>query len=86
MYKLTQGNKTIGVFEKVIFTKKSPSSGCFISCSRGEADGIIAGGKTYAITNSEDYNEYDQVVVEDIDGDIEHSAELDYIRIMSNLI
>ena len=86
MYRLTLGDKIIGVFEKVTFTKRSPSSGCFISCSKSEADGVVADGKIYAITNSEDYKEYDHVAVEDIDGEIERSAELDYIRVMSNLV
>lgn len=86
MYKLMSNDELVGLFEKVVFTKKSPTSGCFVECNKNEADGIVADGKTYAITNSPDYEEYEQVAVFELDGEIERSAELDYIRAMSNLV
>lgn len=86
MYRLESNGKLVGVFEKVIFTKKSESSGCFVECEKGEADGLVAGGNIYALTNAEDYQDYDQVSVAEVDGEIARSAELDYIRVMSNLI
>lgn len=86
MYRLVLNGTVIGNFANVVFTKKSPTSGCFIECNKGEADGIVANGQVYAITNSEDYKDYDQVSVFELDGEIERTAELDYMRIMANLI
>lgn len=86
MYKLVSDNKVIGVFENVRFTKVNEANKCFVECSRDEADGLVAGGKIYAITNSPDYKEYEQVAIFELDGEIERSAELDYIRAMSNMI
>ena len=82
MYRLVLNGKPIGDFEKVVFTKVSPTSNCFISCSRGEADGVVAGGKVYALTNAEAYKDYDQVALFELDGDVETSAKLDFMKIM----
>ena len=38
------------------------------------------------IPNSPDYKEFSQVAVFELDGEIERSAELDYIRAMSNMV
>lgn len=86
MYRLVSGDKVVGVFEKVRFTKVNKESGCFVECDLEEADGLVAGGKVYAITNSPDYKEFSQVAVFELDGEIERSAELDYIRAMSNMV
>lgn len=86
MYRLVSGDKVVGVFEKVCFTKVNKENGCFVECDRGEAEGIVAGGIVYAITNSPYYQGHDQVAVFELDGEIERSAELDYIRAMSNMI
>lgn len=85
MYKLVLNNSVIGPYETVIFTKKS-KNGSFVACDRSEADGIVAGGKVYAITNSVDYKDYDQVAVFELDGEVARSAELDYMRIMTGLV
>lgn len=86
MYRLVSGDKVVGVFEKVRFTKANKENGCFVECDRGEAEGLVAGGTVYAITNSPAYKGCDQVAVFDLDGEIERSAELDYIRAMSNMV
>ena len=80
MYRLVSGDKVVGVFEKVRFTKANKENGCFVECNR------VAGGTVYAITNSPAYKGCDQVAVFDLDGEIERSAELDYIRAMSNMV
>lgn len=86
MYKLISGDNVVGTFEKVVFTKKNPLSGCFVECKKDEASGLVAGGNIYAMTNSEDYKDYPKVAVCEYDGEVENSAELDYIRAMANLI
>lgn len=86
MYRLVSGDKVVGVFENVRFTKVNKDNKCFVECERGEADGIVAGGKVYSITNSPDYKGYEQVAVFELDGEIERSAELDYMRVMSNMV
>jgi hypothetical protein len=86
MYRLISNGNVIGDYEKVVFTKKNQSNGCFVECSQGEADGVVAGGKVYAITNSDDYKDYEQVALLQLDGEVERSAELDYIRAMSGLV
>ena len=37
MYRLVSGDKVVGVFEKVRFTKVNKESGCFVECDREEA-------------------------------------------------
>lgn len=86
MYRLSSKHGVIGDFGKVVFTKRNPTSKCFIECSKSEADGIVAGGKVYAMTNSTDYEEYERVDVTELDSDQERSAEFDYIRIMAGLV
>lgn len=86
MYRLISGDKLIGVFQKVIYVKKITATGTSIECSKGEADGIVAGGVTYAITNSDDYKDCEQVAVYELDSEIERTAELDYMRLMGNLV
>lgn len=86
MYRLMAGNELVGVFQKVIFVKKVASIGTFIECSRDEAEAIVAGGNTYAITNAEGYEDYEQVAVFELDSEIERTAELDYMRLMANLV
>ena len=73
MYKLMSGDKLIGVFQKVVFIRKI-------------ADAIVAGGIVYAITNSTDYQDCEQVAVFELDSEVERTAELDYMRVMANLI
>lgn len=85
MYKLMSKDKLVGVYEKLVFTKRSPTSGCFVECPRDEADGIVADGNVYAITNSEDYKDFEQVAIFELDGEIERSAELDYMRMMADM-
>lgn len=86
MYKLMSGNKLIGVFQKVIYVKKIAATGTSVECPKGEANGIVAGGVTYAITNSDEYKNCEQVAVFELDSEIERTAELDYMRAMANLV
>ena len=86
MYRLVSGNKVIGDFEKVLFTKYSDSGKCYVPCSRAEAEGVDAGGKCYSISGSPNYKQFEEVALLDIDGEIIRSAELDYIRAMSNMV
>jgi len=86
MYKLMSGDKSIGTFQNVFFIRKITETNTNIECSRGKADAIVAGGVVYAITNSEDYKECEQVSVFELDSEIEHTAELDYMRVMANLM
>lgn len=86
MYKLMSGDKLAGVFQKVIFVKKIADTGTSIECRRGEADGIAAGGVTYAITSSDDYKDCEQAAVFELDSEVERTAELDYMRVMANLV
>lgn len=85
MYRLMAGEKKIGDFENVVFTKKNPNTGCFIACTRDEADGVFVNNTTYALTNANDYKEYEHVALIEIDGAMEQSAEMDYFRVMANL-
>ena len=73
MYKLMSGDKLIGVFQKVVFIRKVTET-------------IVAGGIVYAITNSTDYQDCEQVAVFELDSEVERTAELDYMRVMANLI
>lgn len=82
MYRLVLNGKPVGDFEKVVFTKASPTSGSFISCDREEADGVVAGGQVYALTDADAYKNYDQVALFELDGDVETSAKLDYMKVM----
>lgn len=86
MYRIMAGDKKIGDFENVVFTRKNPRTGCFVSCPRDEADGVFVNNTTYAITNSEEYKEYEQVAIIEVDSAMEQSAEMDYLRIMANLV
>ena len=74
MYKLMSGDKLIGVFQKVVFIRKVTETA------------IVAGGIVYAITNSTDYQDCEQVAVFELDSEVERTAELDYMRVMANLI
>ena len=86
MYRIMAGDKKIGDFENVVFTRQNPRTGCFVSCTRDEADGVFVNNTTYAITNSEEYKEYEQVAIIEVDSAMEQSAEMDYLRIMANLV
>lgn len=86
MYKLMSGEKLIGVFQKVVFVRKIVETNTSIECPKGEADAIVAGGVTYAITNSDDYKDCEQVAVFELDSEVERTAELDYMRLMANMI
>lgn len=86
MYRLVANGKAIGNFDEVCFTKVNEKSGCFVRCERGEADGVVAGGKVYALTDSKDYQDFERVVVFEVDGSIEHAAELDFLRARFGLI
>lgn len=85
MFRVTSNNKVVGDFEKVIFVKKSQANS-LIECTRSEADGIVAGGTVYALTNAEGFKEYDPATFDELDSEIEKSAELDYIRIMQGIV
>ena len=85
MYRIILNDVVVGTYENVRFIKKS-GSGCFVECDKTEADGIFAGGKIYALTNSEDYKDYDMVSLFELDSEVNHSSELDYIRAMSGLV
>ena len=80
MYKLMSGDKLIGVFQKVIYVKKVAATNTSVECPKGEANGIVAGGVTYAITNSDDYKVFE------LDSEVERTAELDYMRLMANMV
>ena len=82
MYKLMSGDKLIGVFQKVVFIRKIAETNTNIECPKGEADA----GIVYAITNSTDYQDCEQVAVFELDSEVERTAELDYMRVMANLI
>lgn len=86
MYKLMSGDKLVGVFQKVVFVRKKSATNTSIECSKGEADAIVAGGVTYSITNSDDYKNCEQVAVFELDSEVERTAELDYMRLMANLV
>ena len=86
MYKLMSGDKLIGVLQKVVFIRKVTETNTNIECPKGEADAIVAGGIVYAITNSTDYQDCEQVAVFELDSEVERTAELDYMRVMANLI
>lgn len=82
MYRLVLNEKSIGDFEKVTFTKVNPLSGCFVECSRNEAEGVVAGGNVYALTDSNGYKDFDRVAILELDGNIEMSAKLDFLKVM----
>ena len=86
MYKLMSGDKLIGVFQKVIYVKKVAATNTSVECPKGEANGIVAGGVTYAITNSDDYKDCEQVAVFELYSEVERTAELDYMRLMANMV
>lgn len=86
MYRLVANGKVIGDYDELCFTKVNKNNGCFVRCDRGEADGVVAGGKIYALTDSEDYQAFERVVVFKVDGAVERAAELDYLRAMFGLI
>lgn len=86
MYKLMSGDKLVGVFQKVVFVRKVTETNTNIECPKGEAEAIVAGGVTYAITNSDNYKDCEQVAVFELDSEIERTAELDYMRVMANLV
>ena len=86
MYKLMSGDKLVGTFQKVVFVRKVAATNTNVECPKGEADAIVAGGVTYAITNSADYQDCEQVAVFELDSEVERTAELDYMRVMENLV
>lgn len=86
MYRLVSGNKVVGNFEKLLFTRYSPTGKCYVPCEKQDAEGVEAGGKSYSISGSEHYSQFDEVAVIDLDGEIVRSAELDYIRAMNNMV
>lgn len=86
MYRIMAGDKKIGDFENVVFTRKNPRTGSFIPCKRDEADGVFVNNTTYAITNSDEYKEYEHVAIVEVDSAMEQTAEMDYLRIMANLV
>lgn len=86
MYKLMSGDKLVGVFQKVVFVRKNTETNTNVECSKGEAEAVVAGGTTYAISNSEAYTDCEQVAVFELDSEVERTAELDYMRVMANLI
>lgn len=86
MYKLMSGDKLVGVFQKVVFVRKVTETNTNIECPKGEAEAIVAGGVTYAITNSDNYKDCEQVAVFELDSEVERTAELDYMRVMANLV
>lgn len=86
MYRLKSGDKVIGTFAAITFVTRSSTSGCLVECDKGMADGVVAGGKVYAITNSDSFAEYEHVALFELDGEVERSAEIDYLKVMANLI
>ena len=86
MYKLMSGDKLIGSLQNAVFIRKITETNTNVRCSKGEADAIVAGGVVYAITNSADYKDCERVAIFELDSEIERTAELDYIRVMENLI
>ena len=86
MYRLMSGDTLVGVFQKVVFVRKNIDTNTNIECSKGEAEAIVAGGVTYSISNSEAYADCAQVAVFELDSEVERTAELDYMRVMANLI
>ena len=83
MYKLMSGDKLVGAFQKVVFVRKNTET---IECIKGDAEAVVAGGITYAITNSEAYKDCEHVAVFELDSEVERTAELDYMRVMANLV
>ena len=84
MYKLMSGDTLVGVFQKVVFVRKNINTN--VECPKSEAEAIVAGGVTYSISNSEAYADCEQVAVFELDSEVERTAELDYMRVMANLI
>lgn len=85
MYRLMSDGKLVGDFEKITFNKVNPNSGCFIHCTKDEAEGLVAGDTIYSLTDSEHYQNFKRVAVFELDSEVERSAELDYLRVMANL-
>ena len=86
MYKLMSGEKLVGVFQKVVFVRKVTETNASIECPKSEAEAIVAGGITYAIINSDNYKDCEQVAVFELDSEVERTAELDYMRLMANMV
>lgn len=86
MYRLMSGDKLVGAFQKVVFVRKNTNTNTNIECAKGEAEAVVAGGITYAISNSEAYANCEQVAVFELDSEVERTAELDYMRVMANLV
>lgn len=86
MYKLMSGDTLVGVFQKVVFVRKNINTNTNVECPKSEAEAIVAGGVTYSISNSEAYADCEQIAVFELDSEVERTAELDYMRVMANLI
>lgn len=86
MYRLMSGDKLVGAFQKVVFVRKNINTNTNVECPKSEAEAIVAGGVTYSISNSEAYADCEQVAVFELDSEVERTAELDYMRVMANLI
>ena len=86
MYKLMSGDKLVGAFQKVVFVRKNTETNTNIECIKGDAEAVVAGCITYAITNSEAYKDCEHVAVFELDSEVERTAELDYMRVMANLV
>lgn len=82
MYRLIVKNKPIGDYEKVVFTKVNPNSGCYVQCTRNEAEGVVVGGTVYALTDAKGYEDCEQAAIIELDGTVEMSAKIDYMKIM----
>ena len=49
MYKLIRNNQVIALVDEPRYVKQKASSGAWIKCPRGEADGIAVGGQVYGL-------------------------------------
>lgn len=67
MYQIIVNNEIIGCVEHPTFIRINPKNGCFNSCDRKDAVGIVYCGKNYNLFNTDGIGETETAYVREVD-------------------
>ena len=68
MYRIVSDGEIISLCDKPRFVKKKATSGCYIVCSKEDAEAVAVNGKLYNLPGKNNITDRPEVSIDEVDG------------------